>query len=149
VYRISLGQVYYWLGKQAEGRKLFDDYLASKNRAPVDLLTIAVRLRQVGAVPDARVMAEEAYNKASKPEEKHGAATFRALCLKDIDDEIDWLRKANPADPGTKAELALVLGQKAYQEGREQEATQQYHSAIDAYKAMPRSASSMNQTALS
>jgi tetratricopeptide (TPR) repeat protein len=148
VYRISLGQVYYWLGKQAEGRKLFDDYLASKNRAAPDLVLIAIRLRQVGAVPDARAMAEEAYNTASKPEEKYNAASVRALCFKDTDDQIAWLRKADPADPSNKAELARVQGQKAYEEGREQEATQQYRSAIAAYDAMPRTASTLNQTAL-
>ena len=31
-YRFSLGQVYYWLGRQAEGRKLFDEILADGRR---------------------------------------------------------------------------------------------------------------------
>ena len=33
-YQLSLGQVDYWLGKQAEGCKLFDDYLAKKGASP-------------------------------------------------------------------------------------------------------------------
>src|SRR5262249_45342007 len=31
---VSLGEVYYWLGKQAEGKKVFDEVLAEKKRDP-------------------------------------------------------------------------------------------------------------------
>jgi hypothetical protein len=147
-YRLTLGQVYYWLGKQADGRKLFDDYLAAKNRAFADLLEIAVRLRNLGAVPEARTMAEEAYAKGSKPEEKHQSAHFRALCFKDSDDQIAWLQKSDLSNPATKASLAKALGDKAVEEGKDDEAARQYHTVIDAYAAMPRSATTVNQMAL-
>jgi hypothetical protein len=147
-YRLTLGQVYYWLGKQAEGHKLFDDYLTAKSRAFPDLLEIAVRLRNLGAVPESRTMAEEAYAKASKPEEKHQAAGFRALCFKDSDDQIAWLEKSDLSNPAAKAALAKALGDKAVEEGKDAEAARQYHTAIDAYTAMPRSATTVNQTAL-
>ncbi|MDB5324307.1 MAG: hypothetical protein JWN40_5938 [Phycisphaerales bacterium] len=147
-YRLTLGQVYYWLGKQAEGHKLFDDYLSAKSRAFPDLLAIAVRLRNLGAVPESRAMAEEAYAKASKPDEQHQAANFRALCYKDSDDQIAWLQKSDLGNPSVKASLAKALGDKAMEEGRDDEAARQFHVAADAYTAMPRSATTVNQTAL-
>jgi hypothetical protein len=147
-YRLSLGQVYYWLGKQVEGHKLFDDYLTSKGRAFADLLSIGTRLRALGAEPEARVLAEEAYNKASKPDEQHEAAQLRYLLAIDNDDNIAWLNKSDTADPTIKAELAKALGDKAAREGNDEEAVRQYHVCIDAYTAMPRSSSTVNQTAL-
>ena len=147
-YRLSLGQVYYWLGRQPEGRKLFDDFLTTKGRSSPALLLIGFRLRQLGADAEARSMAEQAYAKASKPEEKYEAASLRALCDKDRDDRIEWLRKADTADPTIKASLAKALGDKAFEEGRDAEAVNQYRIAVDAYAVMPRSASSLNEAAL-
>lgn len=147
VYRLSLGQVYYWLGKHAEGRKLFDEYLASKQRGANELLQIAGRLHELGAVADARQLAEESYSKGSS-DEQHAAAQVRALCAKDLDDEIEWLQKADTSYAPIKARLATGLGRKAYQEGREDEAVTQYRAAIDALNTMPRNSNALNETAI-
>lgn len=147
-YRLSLGQVYYWLGKQAEGRKLFEEFLAAKGRGAEDLLRIASTLRQLGAEPEARAMAEEAYNKASTDEHRHAAATVRYLCATDNDDGIAWLKKGDAADPHVKAALAKALGHKAFEEGRDDEAARQYRAAVEAYAAMPRTAGTVNEAAL-
>jgi hypothetical protein len=147
-YRLSLGQVYYWLGKQAEGHKLFDDYLNANQRSFPDLLKIATKLRLLGMVPEARTMGEEAYTKASKPEEQYAAASFRALCFKDSDDQIAWLNKADTNDPRIKAELARATGEKAFEDGHDDQAATQFQIAVDAYNSMPRSAMTVNQTAL-
>jgi hypothetical protein len=147
-YRITLGQVYYWLGKPDEGRKLFDDYLASKNRASTNLLEVAYRLRSVGSDGDARSLAEEAYNKAQKDLERYAAAIFRADCNIDLDDEIAWLAKADPADAEVKATLAEATGNKALQDGRTDDAVAQFRAAADAYDALPRSSGSLNEAAL-
>jgi hypothetical protein len=146
-YRLSLGQVYYWLGKQADGRKLFDEFLAAKGRNTEALLAISSRMRQLGAMPEARAMAEEAYTKAAKDEERYAAADFRAACDKDLDDKIVWLNKADTANPAVKAKLADALGTKAVTEGRDSDAAAQYRAAIDAYAAMPRNATALNESA--
>lgn len=146
-YRLSLGQVYYWLGKQADGRKLFDDYLTSKGRGFAELMNIAHRLRQLGSVPEARTLAEEAYGKGNS-DEQHQAALFRSVISKDSDDSIAWLNKSDLAEPIVKASLAKALGTKAFEEGRDDEAVRQFHAAIDAYAAMPRSETTLNETAL-
>lgn len=147
-YRLSLGEVYYWLGKQSDGHKLFDEYLTSKSRAFPDLVNIAARLRRLGADPESRALAEEAYNKASKSDEQHEAAQFRTLLAKDDDDKIDWLNKCDASDPSIKADLAKAQGDKAIREGRDDEALRQFRVAIDTYAAMPRSAATVNDTAL-
>jgi hypothetical protein len=147
-YRMSLGQVYYWLGKQADGRKLFDEYLAAKGRAVDALAAIAGKLRLVGAEPDARAMAEEAYGKATKEEDRHAVAQLRSACFKDLDDQINWLAKADGSSPYIKATLAKATGDRDFQAGRDDDAARQYRAAIDAYAAMPRGASSLNQGAL-
>lgn len=148
VYRLSLGQVYYWLGKQVEGRKLFDEFLSSKGRGFDSLMQVAFRLRQLGAIPEARAMGEEAYNKASKPEDQNHAASFRSQCFTDRDDRIAWLNKSDLSNPSIKADLALAIGEKAFEEGLDAEASRQFHIAIDTYATMPRSSSTLNQTAL-
>ena len=111
-YRLSLGQVYYWLGKQAEGHKLFDEYLEAKGRGFADLLRIASRLRELGRVPEARAMGEEAYGKASKAEERHAAAIFRSLCAKDLDDKIVWLQKSDTAATRGQGVARQVAGRQ-------------------------------------
>ena len=54
-YQFSLAQVYYWQGKHAEGRKLFDDVLKARNRDPALLLRgrqLTPRYRQQVRRPD-------------------------------------------------------------------------------------------------
>jgi hypothetical protein len=147
-YRLSLAKVDYWLGKQAEGRKLFDEFLGSKNRDYKSVLQVAASLRSLGATPEARTMAEEAYNKASKNEERYDAAMLRALCQKDLDDEIDWLNKCDTQNPQIKAQLAKASGDRAFRDGHDDEAVRQYQAAIDAYTAMPRTVGTLNESAL-
>ena len=92
-------------------------------------------------------MAEEAYAKATDDKDRHAAAGLRSLLNKDIDDEIEWLRKADTAFPATRARLAGAMGDKAASDGRDADALTQYRLAIAAYEAMPRDAITFNQTA--
>lgn len=73
-----LGQVYYWSGKQEEGRALFDQLLAANRRDAQTLLTVGRTLREVGSNTEARALAEEAYRTGST-EEKGQAAILRSL----------------------------------------------------------------------
>src|SRR5262249_27580142 len=73
-YRISLGQVYYWLGRPADGKKQFDDLIASRNNAASAKLLVARVLREVGESTEARRLAEDAYNKETDTKAKHQAA---------------------------------------------------------------------------
>ena len=148
VYRLALGQVDYWLGKQAEGRKLFDEFLAGNSRDAKSLLQVAAKFRELGAEPDSRAMAEEAYNKASTSEIRYAAAQLRSLCFKDLDDQIAWLNRGDLANPMMKATRAKAMGEKAFEEGRDEEAVKAFSDAVAAYSQMPRSATTLNESAL-
>ncbi len=146
-YRLYLGQVYYWLGRHAEGRKLFDELLAAKQRDPQTLVGVSLLLREVGAVSDARSLAEEAYQAASDPSHKQEAAIQRALIPVDLEDQLTWLRRANPADPLVKAMLSTNLGHKARQEGKDQEAIRHLREAIAIYARQAPNAATLNNAA--
>jgi hypothetical protein len=147
-YRLFLGQVYYWLGRHAEGRKLFDELLASRGRDFATLVGVSELLREVGAVGDARTLIEEAYAGTQDAAKKSAAAMNRSAMFLDRDDEITWLERASPGEPGVKAALAMARGNKALDEGRWEEAATHLRAAIAAYAAQPESAATLNDASL-
>jgi predicted Zn-dependent protease len=147
-YRLSLGQVYYWLGKPAEGRKLFDELLEARKRSGVVLVSIAQLLREVGSVSEARELAEEAYKKETDQAQKHNAALARALMAKDLDDRVTWLGRANPDDLEVKAALASARGSQAQRDNKTDEAVRHYRDAIALYAKMAESPATLNNSAL-
>jgi hypothetical protein len=147
-YRLYLGQVYFWLGKQGEGRKLFDELLQAKNRDFDILLATAQVYREVGAVSDARALLEEAYKAQTDAAKKQAAALFRSLLFVDLDDEIAWLTKSNQEDASVRASLSAARGNKAIWEGRDEEAAGHLRQAVDTYLKMAENASMLNNCAL-
>ena len=147
-YRLSLGRVYYWLGKQAEGKKLFEELMNARGRGSDVVLLVASTLRNLGDTSEARKMAEGAYEKESDQTRKHQIASFRALLRVDIDDEIAWLSRANVDETNVQASLAYARGNKARFDGNDAEAKAQYGRAIVLYDKMPENASSLNNSAL-
>ncbi|HEX8914249.1 MAG TPA: hypothetical protein VF796_18010, partial [Humisphaera sp.] len=147
-YRLALGEVYYWLGRQEEGRKELDALLASKGRGPAVLVRVATKLRAVGAEADARALAEEAFGKAVDAEDKSEAAWLRAVLHVDDDDRIAWLRRTDQSSDLARASLAKALGDQAGRRGDDAEATRQYQAAVAALKALPRSSHQLNELSL-
>ncbi len=147
-YRLYLGQVYYWLGKHAEGRKQFDELLAARKRAAVLLVRISEVLREVGSESEARSLAEEAYEKAGDDKTKHTAASQRALLAKDLDDRILWLGRSDLRDLSTKADLQSTKGHQAARDGKEEEAARHYREAIATYGQLPQNEAILNNSAL-
>ena len=64
-YKIYLGQVYFWLGKQDLGQSLFDEVLEANGRASESLISISLTLRSLGKVGLAQELAQEAYDNAA------------------------------------------------------------------------------------
>jgi hypothetical protein len=147
-YRLFLGQVYYWLGRHAEGRKLFDELVHFEGGRTLTKLAVANALREVGDVAEARKLAEEAYEKEADIRLKQGVAGTRALLYLDLDDRITWLKRGNLSDPNTKADLSAALGEQAFRKGQDQEASQHYREAVRIYESMPESPASLNNSAL-
>ncbi len=144
-YQLSLGRVYYWLGKPAEGRKLFDQAVADGGRKFEALMVVARLLRELGAVAESRTFSEEAYNLPNQDAtRKQQAALLRALTRTDIDDELVWLERANPTDPEAKASLATARGRKAKRDGKDAEAATFFRESAAIYAGLPEDAASLN-----
>lgn len=146
-YRLYLGQVYYWLGKAGEGKKLFDQLLADRGRPAELLLQVARTLREVGSTSDGRKLAEEAYETAGDGQMKQRAAQTRALIPIDLDDSLTWLARSG-SDPETRASLAYHRGAKAARDGDDRRAEGLYREAVGLYATMPENASTLNNSAL-
>jgi hypothetical protein len=147
-YRLFLGQVYYWMGKHKEGRKLFDDLLAARKHETDALLEICRRLREVGAHSEARALAEGAYNKEPDQHKKQELASVLAVMALDLDERITWLRRADLGEGDNRAQLATALGQKAHADGNDEEAAKQLREAVAIYAKLPENSTTLNNGAL-
>ncbi|HEV3259711.1 MAG TPA: hypothetical protein VG013_22780, partial [Gemmataceae bacterium] len=147
-YRLFLGQVYYWLGKHAEGRKLFDALLKEHHRSYQSLTEVSELLHEIGALAEGRALASEAYRKEDDADKKYAAAGLRATMALDTDDQITWLRRSNPADAGIKALLQAALGDKAMAEGKDEAAAEHLRQAADLYARQPENAVTFNNGGL-
>lgn len=147
-YKMALGQVYYWMGRNKEGKALFDGLLAKHQRSTGILLTVAGTLRNLGVQTEVRSLAEEAYRGESDPGRKSQAAHLRALVRKDTDDAIEWLERADTTNPLIRASLNDARANKAIAEGRVKEAENYLKKAVDDYARLPESATSLNNGGL-
>jgi hypothetical protein len=147
-FSLNLGQVYYWLGKLAEGRKLFDQLLETHGRDTKTMLVVAQVLQEVGAFSEARTLAEEAYQKETKEDLKQQAADVRAILRIDLDDEITWLNRCNSAKPEVQMALGSARGQQALREGNEAAAVKFFREAAANQARIPESAAALNNGAL-
>lgn len=145
---VNLGEVYYWLGRQKDAKKLFDGLLRDRNRDPRVLMRVSAALRRVGEGSQARRLAEEAYERGDKAEVKESAAELRATMATEIDDRITWLKRSNLEIPGLRASLNSALGQKAALEGNEEEAVRHLRQAAAEYEQLARNAPMLNNGAL-
>ncbi len=145
---LFLGQVYYWLGKHAEGKKLWDELMVAQNRTASILVTVAHMLREVGEQSQARVLAEEAYEKAPVPEDRFRAAAILAVIAEENDDRVLWLKRCNPADKQAQAQLHEALGEQATLESKDDEAANNFRQAIDLFAALPENPATLNNGAL-
>ncbi|MCI0461313.1 MAG: hypothetical protein L0Z62_30565 [Gemmataceae bacterium] len=146
-FRVNLAQVYYWLGKHQEGRRLFDEVLAARQHQTETVLPIARLLREVGEHSAARALVEEAYQKERSPRLKYAIAAERAVNPRDLDDQVSWLSRADPADVEVQALLSTSRGRKAIREGKDEEAITFLRAAVAAYDRQPENAASVNNSA--
>jgi tetratricopeptide (TPR) repeat protein len=102
----------------------------------------------VGEVSEARRLAEEAYERAPTPEGKANAADLRGVMATDLDDRITWLKRSNTDLPDIRAALSAALGQKAAQDGNEEEAISHLRAAIADYDRLPANHATLNNGAL-
>ncbi|MHC4916596.1 MAG: hypothetical protein ACYTGB_14000, partial [Planctomycetota bacterium] len=147
-YRLFYGQVLYWLGRGAEGGKLYDKYLADKKRNTDSLLAVAHMLREVGEVTRARSLVEEAYAAEKDPVRKKAAASFRSVMSTGLDDKVKWLERSDLKRKENQASLAEAKGQKALAGGREKEAEGHFRKAVSLREGLTVGSTGLNNVAL-
>lgn len=146
-YKLFLGQVYFWMERQDEGRALFDELL--KNNPSAELkLRVASVYREIGSVAEARTLCEKLWQESTDEKEKHSAATLRSLLQTSVDDQILWLKRCDQSNDRTKTELNWAMAQKAQQDGNDEEAVRLYNLVVKAYAKGPENAGSLNNEAL-
>ena len=147
-YRLFLGQVYFWSDREPEGRKLFDELLASKQRDAATLFQLADIFRDLGENNDARKLLDEAFPKATKEQEKATIVRLRSLLARNTDEKIEWLSKSSAADPLLAANLAEARGEKAEENGKPEVAKSHYREALAKYEKLGRTSTTLNNSAL-
>lgn len=147
-YRIYLGQVYFWLGKQTEGQELFDQIVTANSRSANSLLNVGYTLRALGKVGLAEEYAGEAYDKAIDKNTKYQAASLMRLLSSSIEDKIEWLQKSDLSSPANQASLKESKGILEERKGNIKAASKLYNEAIQHSESLPENASNYNNTAL-
>lgn len=147
-YKIYLGEVYFWLGKQAEGQVLFDEILAANSRSANALLQIAGTLRSLGKVGLSTELSQEAYDNSKDDEMRYAAANYMHLLSNTTEEKITWLKRADPKAPYVQAALKENQGHLAAGKGQTKTAAKFYREAIRHSESITESASNYNNTAL-
>ncbi len=146
-YQLSLGEIYYWLGKAEEGRKLLDEFLDQNQRGFESLYGVANLLRNLGVRSEAMTLCEEAYSVAREENQKHTAAMLLGIMSDEPKDAINWLRKADTKLPQVKATLAKNEAFQAAQDGRIKDAATHLRTAIAFYDTELETVSALNNVA--
>ncbi|MCZ7646265.1 MAG: hypothetical protein M5U26_13445 [Planctomycetota bacterium] len=147
-YRIYYGQVLYWLGRHADGAKLFEEFLASKQRAPMSLMAVAGTYRNLGDHAQARLLLEEAYAGSKDPKELFAIAMLRRNCSIDLDDKELWLKRCDLKEPHVRSDLEMLEGEKAERDGDDKAAERHYREASRIYDGVPIDSATLNNHAL-
>jgi choline kinase len=147
-YRIYLAQVYYWLGKADEGKALFEELLAAKDRDFITLYSISSILRDLGANSEARTLMEEAHTKTKDKDESYAAASFLSLLATTLPERIQWLEKSNPNSLRVQADLNNLRGNEAERNNNLTLAANYYQKTIDSYEKQEKNATTLNNVAL-
>ncbi len=125
-YHLGLAQVYYRLGKIADGEREFGEVL-SKAEPPLEL-SVARAYREVGAIPRARAVTEAVYEEGGSPH-REAAALLMSLMADTMEDRRTWLTRADQQNTLVQTNLLEIEADKACSNGQEQEGDRKYREA--------------------
>ncbi|MGF1469155.1 MAG: hypothetical protein ACFCGT_23775 [Sandaracinaceae bacterium] len=137
-YHLSLGQVYYRLGRDAEGEAELSRLLQEGNLEV--RLQVARVYRELGQKQRARAVATEVYEQAeSAPAElahvRGDAAMTMAVMATRLEEEERWLRRAPQDGPAVQTSLLQVRARRAYRERDLREADRLFAEVAQRYEA--------------
>ncbi|HEY8152119.1 MAG TPA: hypothetical protein VIK51_24660, partial [Vicinamibacteria bacterium] len=130
-FHLGLGQVFYRLGRTAEGEKELRALLDRKD--PQLALNVALAYRELGLDIRSRAIAEELYVSAPSTEWKQAAALNRATLFLDLDDEEKWLKRSDQSSGFVRTRLLETRAARMMRDGKRAEADQAYAQAAAYY----------------
>lgn len=145
-FKLTLGQVYYWMGKQTQGGKLLDEVQVT-NSFEVRL-ALAHVLRELGEASKCIKLLEGMYEKETHPKNRSSLASTRVLLCEGLDDKIEWLGKCDQALPNIRAQLCESRGLRAMFDGNDAEAAKEFRQGIAHWDALPETTATLNNSAL-
>lgn len=140
-FRLARAQLALLLGRHEEAKRIVNHLLADRGRAVDSLVDVADALRAIGqALPSARSLAEEAYEKEKDARKKYRVAVLRAEVAEEADDLLTWLARGDPNDVGVQARLAQARGLEARDKGQFEEAARLLRESLASFARLPRRA---------
>ena len=147
-YQFFLGQVYYWLGKNQQGKALFDSLAKKFNNNPEQQMTLVTALSDVGRTAEAKELANQAFALAKNENDRQRIAHLRSTISTDLNEQIEWLQKSNQSSPVVKIDLYTAEGNLAISKNKIAAGINLLKKAITGYNKQAESASSLNNCAL-
>ncbi len=131
-YHLNLGEVYYRLGKVAEGDKEFESLLAQKDSQLT--LMVAQVYRGLGLRKRAKEAAKAVWELKTQPFEAQ-AAQMMVLLSSELDDRETWLKRGDQKSDSVQIGLLDVEGERALEEGRDKDADKLFARIVKRYLA--------------
>jgi hypothetical protein len=145
-YHLGLGRIYYRLGRTAEGEEELAKLTSRQD--PQLTLEVARVYRELGLQGRAKDLAEQVH-RGSDRAASHQAATLRYLLASSLEEQEEWLERADPGDRFVKTALLEIQGQRLLREGKLPEADDRFAQVAELYRSQgARESSGLNNAAL-
>jgi hypothetical protein len=146
-FHITLGQVYFRLGREEEGARELDA-VAGGGDAELKL-GVAKTYRELGQYARARTVAQSVFHGSSEEGLRRQAAILLSMMADDLDARLDWLRRAPGTSPSLEAQRSQTEAQKLLQDGDRASADQNYQNALLYWEhEAPQNSASANNAAV-
>ncbi len=143
-YHLNLGEVYYRLGKVAEGDNEFESLLGQQDSQLT--LMVAQVYRGLGLRKRAKEAAEAVWELKTQPFEAQ-AAQLMVVLSSELDDKEKWLKRGDQKSESVQIGLLDVQAERAVQEGREKDADKLFAKIVKRHLAQ-NGAGGLNNAAL-
>lgn len=147
-YQLSLGQVYFWMGRMDEGEKLFETARKSSGESAGMLYDQGSIYRELGDETKAMELLKKAHGKAKNKEDGYAIARTIATICDEAEDEIEWLKKCDQKEVSVKIGISNAEGKLAYGNGEYAKALKHFEKAHKDYKQMQENATTFNNHSL-
>jgi len=147
-YQLSLGQVYFWMGRMNEGEELFASARKSSGDSVGMLYDQGTIYRELGDERKGLELLKQAHAKSKDKEDSYEIAKTIATMCDDAEEEIEWLKRCNQEDLSVKIGVSNAEGKLAYSKGDYTKALKHFERAHEDYKQMQDSAVTFNNHSL-